>query len=85
MKLFQSRIVGVQSDAQHVDIQIQLAGSEDTSKPLTMTVKPGKFGGQSNKVHVVKCEFTDLPQNKVVATRREFCANGMATITIAET
>ena len=82
MKLFQSRIVGVQSDDQHVDIQIQLAGSEDTSKPLTMTVKPGKFG---DKVHVVKCEFTDLPQNKVVATKREFCADGLATITIAET
>jgi len=83
MKLTQSRIVGVQSNSGAVEIELQLASFEDTSRPIKMIVKPDKFWPEKG-MYGITCQLQDLPNHLVVATNREYVGDGKATIYIKE-
>jgi hypothetical protein len=82
MKLTQARIIGVESWQDKVVIKMQLAGSEDTSKPIEMTVLPAKSSDTGN--HEIICRFKGLNNRQMLATRRELCADGEASLHIGE-
>lgn len=82
MTLKQPRIVGVESSGQQVVINLQLAGSEDTSKPVKLTVRPA-FSLDSDN-HEILCKFEGLRNNQMVATRRELCSDGEASLYIGK-
>lgn len=83
MRLKQARIVGVQSDANSVEISMQLADTEDTSRPIKLTLKAPELWADKG-MHVVRCQFSDLPNHLVVATQRELAGAGRASIYIKE-
>lgn len=78
MKLLKSRIIGVESSSDQVKVQMQIAGSEDTSKPVEVTMS---MEDMVNTV-IVNCQFSGLKNNQVVATRRELGTNGLARLYI---
>lgn len=72
MNLKESRIVGVESDAQHVSILVKLAGRPDMD-PVRLTIKPNFFDllHPDTKTHGFSCQFDGLQPKDFVATRRE--------------
>lgn len=81
MKLKQTRIVGVESSANHVDVSLQLAGTEETSKPVKLNIT---FDNGLNDSVRANCQFNGLTNDYVVATRRELGTDGLAILYISK-